>query len=1141
MFKPVCQFYLYKCFCMTTLQYIIQMTLISKLRHRLISLSGLLLMSLSAFGQSQKSDFFFNQGVELYNNAQYKEAIFFFEKAVELDQKEIPPESERYGYSSIWLASCYYKLGNVRKAREISPSQYSFKPVDRRLTIESDKEANMATQLQQEGKIEDAIQHAMKCLQLEKATLGEFSLHCVGSYLTIADLYSQIGDNNHALDYYNNGLALLSLLNIDNSIYNFYILMGRVYVHLSNNDIHSALTDMKPLESISDYEKNENKDSYPAALVDLLYARIGIQNQDYEHATQYAVSAFKSLLAQYDPTDEEKFMSLTDCVTTLIMLSQHKMLIPLLQEAIELMADNRGHKGIFLSYLAECNGDISTCQNSLGYLSGTTYQDMYHSVKCLLANLYKENDEILKAIEMHRQVCDYYVTENPQSPTYRNALMSLGEIYSDMGDYALANDCFKQILNLLANDKKSPDYALTFMRWIPIYARYSVVYGRFCDNNGYLEGYDLGQELKSVFANIRISDFINKGIGMTTIADVIIAFVQVFFQDAIMFSTIPWYDIEKILSRLTYDYMIPLCTENNATTHRAKAALAHVKYLLGKYDDSIKLLDEVIASCKNLNFPYDNYLHDLAYYQYDSGDKMGAFQNFKVGYDFNKNKILLGYRWMTIDERNKLTRAFRGNMDNIPHYAAITPEDTRYAELGYDALLFTKGLLLNSTIELSRLLLEEGNKEALNLLNKWKNINQEFQDLQQKGLYDQATKLKERSENLERELIATSKFYGDYTDGLTVSYAEVQAHLGDGDIAVEFFSYPQDATSRMYGALVLTKTQVPRYVPIGLDKEWGQLMENCYADDRLFNTLFSNLKPYFPSAQKGTIYFSADGLLHTIAIENLPGAETYSFKRLTSTREIALNNVNAEPIKNMVVIGGVKYGIGSLTELYPEEVRDRGALYKLSYLPGTKIEARKVCQLFSHKINVDSLMADKATETNFKKLSGQRIGLLHIGTHGFFHQPAGIKDPSIYEAEVMKSSGLYFAGAQNTLWDEPEGGMQDDGILTAQEISMLDLRGMKLSVLSACETGKGSVGPDGVFGLQRGFKQAGAEGIMMSLWKVDDQATQILMEEFYRQLLNGAEPYAALREAQNRVRLEYSDPKYWAGFILVDAIRKLQL
>lgn len=1110
--------------------------------QRAMSFIGLLLISISALGQSKKSDSFFNQGVELYRNAQYEEAIPFLEKAVALDKKEISPDSARYDYSSDWLASCYYKLGNVSKAKEISPFFYSFEPVDRRLTIESDKEADLANRLQQEGKIEESIQHALNCLRLEEAALGQWSLHCVGSYLTIADLYAQLGDNNQALINYNNGLAVLCMLGIDNSMFNFNLLMGRVLAHLSNNDIQSALSDMNLLKSISDYLKQKDENAYPAAQVDLLYARIGVQNQDYDHATNHAVSAFKSLLEQYEPADENVFGSLIDCVRTLIMLSRQDELIPLLQEAIGHISDNRGHKGILLSYLAECNGDIPTCQESLHFLSGTIYLDMYQSTKCMLASFYKANGEVLKSIEMNRQVCDYYMTKYPQSATYRHALMSLGETYAEMGDYSQSNDCYKKILSLLENDKNSPDYILTLMKWVPIYMEYSVTSGTFNENDGgFSEGFELGKELSHLMANMRISDFVDNGIGLSTIAHVMIDFIHAILRRAVLCSTISWNEMESSLSQLTYDYLVPLCTDNHYVTHRAKATLAHVKYLLGKNSEAIKLLEEVIISCKSMNFPYDNYLHDLAYYQYDSGDKMGAYQNFRVGYEFNKNRILSGYRWMTMDERNKLTRAFRGNLDNIPHYAAITPEDPRYAELGYDALLFTKGLLLNSTIELSQLLQEEGHKESLSLLGKWQKMNQEYQALQQKGLHDKAHKLKERIDNLERELIAVSKAYGDYTNGLTVSYSGVQANLGEGDMAVEFFSYQKDASSRMYGALVLTKNQAPQYVPIGLDKEWRMLMENCYADDRLFNTLFSNLKPYLPNAREGSIYFSADGLLHTIAIENLPGAESYSFKRLSSTRVIALKPADAEPIKKMVVIGGVKYGLGNLAELYLEEDRDRGALQHLSYLPGTKREARTVCQLFAHKVHVDSLMAEGATETNFKKLSGQRVGLLHIGTHGFFRQPADISDPSLFETEVMKSSGLYFAGAQNTLWSEPIRGMKDDGILTAQEISALDLRGLKLSVLSACETGRGTIGPDGVFGLQRGFKQAGAEGILMSLWKVDDQATQILMEEFYRQILNGADPYVALRESQKRVRLKYPDPKYWAAFILVDAISKLEL
>ena len=156
----------------------------------------------------------------------------------------------------------------------------------------------------------------------------------------------------------------------------------------------------------------------------------------------------------------------------------------------------------------------------------------------------------------------------------------------------------------------------------------------------------------------------------------------------------------------------------------------------------------------------------------------------------------------------------------------------------------------------------------------------------------------------------------------------------------------------------------------------------------------------------------------------------------------------------------------------------------------------------------------------------------------------------------------------------PEG--VDDGILTAKEISSLDLRGLDLVVLSACQTGLGEITGDGVFGLQRGFKKAGANALIMSLWKVDDDATQMLMSRFYKNLIAGKSKYESLREAQRYVRefeqtietkettsghrpvtarereearkkeqkqttyktvKPYRDPKYWAAFILLDGIK----
>lgn len=1112
----------------------------------LIRLSALFLMMLSltslTFAQSKKSDSFFGNGVDLYNNGQYQKAIACFEKVVELDKKDIPDDSPRAGYGKHWLANCYYKLGETSKAKEIYPYQYKYTPVDRRLTVESDKEDELSIQCQQKGQIEEAIQHAIKCLDLEKTNLGENSLLCVGSYLTLGNLYSQLGDNNSALQNYNSGFSILNTLGIENSIFNFHLIMGKVYVHLSNNDIYTALSEMKDLENIAEYAKRAENDEYPTALVDLLYARINMQNQDYAHSTTHVTNAFKSLLNQYDPNDDEKFSSIADCITTLFMISQYDVAESLLHEAIDKVTSNPGHKGILLSYLAESNGDIATYQESIELLSKSEYVDMYNSTKCLMANVYEQKGESLQAIAVYEDVCDYYSKNDSESPTYRKALMSLGDVYEGIGNYKNAYNCYKQVLDILKYNKKCPDFILTFMRWIPIYAKYSISSGRLDENNGFIEGYQMGSELKDIFANIRISDFLNEGIGLNTIANVALDFFQTFLQGAVMSPTISWYDIEKQLSQLTYDYLIPLNSENELITIRSKATLAHAKYLLGKYEESIALMNEIISTCKRYDYPYDNYLHDLAYYQYDSGDKVRAYDNFKIGYEFNKNNILSGYRWMTVEERDNLTRTHRGNLDNMPHYAAITPEDSRYAELGYNALLFTKGLLLNSTIELSRLLQEEGDASAINLLNQWRKKNQEYQNAMQKGDYIKAKSLKIQADVIERQLIDTSKAYGDYTEGLTVDFKEIQNGLNNGDIAIEFFSYQNDAKSRMYGAIMLTKNAVPKYIPVGLDKDWSKLIDNCYSDERLFNTLFEDLKPYFPGKDKGNIYFAADGLLHTIAIENLPGSEPYNFRRLSSTREIALRRGNSNPVSDIAVIGGVTYGIGKLAEYYKEDGSGkRESMDFLSYLPGTKIEADRVENIFAPKMNVSKFTADKATESNFKNFSGKRIGLLHLATHGFFNQPLNITNQAEHETEAMNSSGLYFAGAQNTLWGEPGRNMKEDGILTAQEISTLDLRGLRLAVLSACETGKGSIGPDGVFGLQRGFKQAGAEGLMMSLWKVDDKATQILMEEFYKNLSSGIDQYSALQKAQNIVKRDFPDPMYWAAFILIDAIRELKL
>lgn len=136
--------------------------------------------------------------------------------------------------------------------------------------------------------------------------------------------------------------------------------------------------------------------------------------------------------------------------------------------------------------------------------------------------------------------------------------------------------------------------------------------------------------------------------------------------------------------------------------------------------------------------------------------------------------------------------------------------------------------------------------------------------------------------------------------------------------------------------------------------------------------------------------------------------------------------------------------------------------------------------------------------------------------------------------DPMLRSELMLAGGNRAWQGDTIPDTIEDGILTAKEISHLNLRETDLVVLSACETGLGDISSEGVFGLQRAFKQAGAQTIIMSLWNVKDEATQYLMTNFYSYLMQGASKREAFIQARNKCREQYHDPVSWAGFIMLD-------
>jgi CHAT domain-containing protein len=191
---------------------------------------------------------------------------------------------------------------------------------------------------------------------------------------------------------------------------------------------------------------------------------------------------------------------------------------------------------------------------------------------------------------------------------------------------------------------------------------------------------------------------------------------------------------------------------------------------------------------------------------------------------------------------------------------------------------------------------------------------------------------------------------------------------------------------------------------------------------------------------------------------------------------------------------------------------------------------------------VETLLRKEALEEKIK--SSQNITLLHIATHGFFLAPKNEHEKEVYthnlrdvENNSMLRSGLLLGGAEKNLiamlsdQSNPAG---DDGILSAYEVMNLNLDAAELVVLSACETGKGDVkNGEGVYGLQRAFMLAGAHHVLMSLWKVDDAATQELMAAFYGEWLSGKEKMTAFHDAQVSMKQKFSHPYYWGAFVMM--------
>lgn len=363
------------------------------------------------------------------------------------------------------------------------------------------------------------------------------------------------------------------------------------------------------------------------------------------------------------------------------------------------------------------------------------------------------------------------------------------------------------------------------------------------------------------------------------------------------------------------------------------------------------------------------------------------------------------------------------------------------------------------------------------------------------------------------------------------SWQEVASALSAGEAVVEFIALDEDGYGEeVYMAVIIRGDgKTPRLVFLK-EKEgiemWAPLEKEL--------------------AGCKDIYVSPDGELHSVSFAALHDGkqylcDKYTFHYLLSTGEVPLMKSAVAPPagpKDIYFFGGADFGlpIGKTPSL-----RGQG----FAYLPGTIEEIRNICDVLSPRWKVHKFIGKNATERAFKQLSYTPLSsaVLHISTHGFnLPYDSSLKSLAIQSGgrsgyyEPLLRTGFVLSGANRAWTKGTPLGKREDGILTAFEIADLNLADVDLVVLSACETGLGEVREgEGIFGLQRAFRLAGARSLLVSLWKVPDKETAELMTAFYRLWQEGTSKQEAFTRAQRLLKEKYpEEPKKWAGFVLIE-------
>lgn len=521
-------------------------------------------------------------------------------------------------------------------------------------------------------------------------------------------------------------------------------------------------------------------------------------------------------------------------------------------------------------------------------------------------------------------------------------------------------------------------------------------------------------------------------------------------------------------------------------------------------------------------------------------------------------QVTSNYLFLTEEEREKFISKTENQLQALNAYYLKegSPESNIWM---YNNILATKQLALNSNHHLRRFL----SIAPMDIQTKYNQIlktkEELFNTAHEENYRDLIFQITEEERILKSKIVKETSFTP--FQPRSVEWDQISKALGENEVAVELFNLPvrpflgADVEIHYFALLINNKSHYPKMIPLFKEKELNDFLNesggirervnSIYGSkkEELFNLIWEPLTAELKDSS--SVYLSISGILHNISFPALVINQSYELHLLGSTRDI-LNlkgTIEKKEVKNIALFGDAEFN--SIIESESRSFRtldnrikeglESGLFSDLQY---TRQEIDSIEKIFKLGPGLVSKWLGKAaSENNFRSLDKAQYDIIHLATHGFYfkkndplNQGAGI----MIKEDLIVDNSMFRSGILLSKDDGHRSSKDNDGILTAFEISNMDLSGVDLMVLSACETARGDIsGWEGVFGLQRALKLAGVKEQIVSLWQVPDKQTSELFQIFYKNYSLGNSAHASLEIAQRQMSQKYS-PFHWAGFVLLE-------